>query len=201
MAFGPELFVVRNLPTVGKVDYVGLGGFNSQEMPRFPSEDPTTEYLNSEMARALKDDDISHVLGMMALDWSTILWGVHTEEGLVGFAVLDMDDSGDMDNDFGYYTIVLHPQARNRGVGGLVTEAVLRTGLTEGAFDDTTTWFSHKLAAIGTAIHPDNRFSQQMCERAGFVQIEGEYHRVDGVNFLSYLCDRPASQIATILPS
>lgn len=198
MPFGPELCVIRDLPVQGKVDQITLGAVDPTDMPAFPTDDPSFEYLNPYLAQLLKRGHQAQVLTELVIDGQAVVWGVSVEDRLLGFASVSLAEA---ENDFCYYSIVLHPNARNHGIGSLATEAVLHTAFSRGSLRSASYSFAEYMGAVGTLIHPDNEVSQRMCERAGFVQIEGEAYKMGDREFLSYLCVKPSfARIATILP-
>lgn len=128
MPFGPELLVIRDIPSPGKVDQISLGAFNPGDMPTFPSEDPAHRFLHPLQAAALQDYTAhTRYLDRQVEGWDTIIWGVSDESAFRGYVALGLDDG---DPNFVHYGITLHPSARGRGIGSLATSAVLKAVFT-----------------------------------------------------------------------
>lgn len=197
MAFGPELLVVRDGYVEDKAEQVRLGEFDPETFPSLPIDDPARRFMDSVLVRFLtQKDSAGRFMSRRISDPDCILWGVIDDDQTVGFASLSLDDQ---DRNFCTYTIILHPCVRGRGLGGLATAGVVQKALEYDALHSVSAQFDRSMSGIGTAIHPQNRVSQTMCEQAGF-ELKDEHHFINGVNFLSYFCDRPARQPVTILP-
>lgn len=194
MALGPEFMVVRNVPVEGKANQVRLGGFDPDRLPVLLGNDSTIRFIEPDLARELKRQSTASRYFDRRLDDGDkeyIVWGVVDKDQPVGIAMLALDYR---EADFCTYSIVLHPSARNRGLGSLATAGVVQVGLAESALHDVSAWFDSRMYGIGTAIHSENLPSQWMCEGAGFELVPNEYYRIAGANFRSYLCERPAER-------
>lgn len=198
MAVGPELVVIRNESVSGKVDAISLGAFAPHTFPRLPADDPMHRFLRSSQVRDLAGPDSEEYFERRIADPEVVLWGIFDDQSLEGFTTLGVGEEGP---ELCYFGIVLRPEARSRGIGSLATSAMVSFALTDSALRSVSKGFSDYIAAVGTIIHPENHISQTMCERAGFVRVEGDSSLVDRVDFYSYLCDRiPKHSLATTIP-
>ena len=196
MAFGPELFVVRNIPLKDKANHVQLGEFDPDQFPLLSTRDPMSRFIDSVLLRRLKKrDEANRFFKHRASSQRSILWGIIEEYRPVGFATLRLDDQ---DRSLCGYTIVLHPSARHRGLGGLATAGVVQVGLERAALHTVSDRFARIMSGIDTEIHPQNVASRKMCERAGFIPEEGAFDLIAGIQYPTYLCSQPLDQDMTI---